>query len=98
MRPIDDSSYDASAAGGLPGILRNSTFLAAFLSFAVAQLGKVFVSYHMDKKWDWKKAISPGGMPSSHTAFIVGLTVAVAKANGTNSQVGACAACIRCEP
>lgn len=88
MRPLPggDPAPEQELLSGISGLFHNSTFLAAVLAFFVAQIAKVFTAFKADKKWDWHKAVSPGGMPSSHTAFIVGLTVAVAQADGTNSR------------
>lgn len=38
------------------------------------------------KRWDWRRSFGSGGMPSSHTATIAGLTTAVAVHSGLDSN------------
>mmetsp|Transcript_32551 Transcript_32551/g.59078 ORF Transcript_32551/g.59078 Transcript_32551/m.59078 type:complete len:195 (+) Transcript_32551:96-680(+) len=65
----------------------NGPFFAAFFAFFVAQLSKVIVFYYESKKWEWSHVIASGGMPSSHTAFVVGLTTAVGFKEGAESSI-----------
>lgn len=68
MRPLPG---DASGGGsGLVGLLHNGAFVAAFLGFFFAQSAKVFTHYYTERKWDFTRLISSGGMPSSHTALV----------------------------
>lgn len=64
----------ADAAGGsgsgLVGLLHNGAFVAAFLGFFFAQSAKVFTHYYTERKWDFTRLVSSGGMPSSHTALV----------------------------
>lgn len=76
---------------GLHGILVNLAFVAALLACSVAQFAKVFTYFYAEKKWDWSRALSSGGMPSSHTAFVVGLTTAIGVQEGTSSNLFALA-------
>jgi len=76
---------------GLLGVLTNSSLIAALLSCLVAQLAKVFTHYHAERAWDWSRAYGSGGMPSSHTAFVAGLTTSIGFQSGTNSNVFAVA-------
>ena len=39
------------------------------------------------KRWDWRRLVSSGGMPSSHTALIMGVTTATAITDGVSSSV-----------
>lgn len=55
------------------------------------QLAKPLVHWHTGKQLDWFLALSPGGMPSSHTASVVGLTTAVGLLEGTSSTIFALA-------
>lgn len=38
------------------------------------------------KRWDWRRSFGSGGMPSSHTSTIAGLTTAVAVHSGLESN------------
>jgi Na+/H+-translocating membrane pyrophosphatase len=60
-------------------------FIAAFLSFFAAQVAKVFTHYYITREWDMTRLVGSGGMPSSHTALVMGLTMATGVMQGTNS-------------
>ncbi|KAJ7552791.1 hypothetical protein O6H91_06G070200 [Diphasiastrum complanatum] len=68
-------------------IFSNQPLIAAFFSFALAQSLKVFTSWYKDKRWDVKKLIASGGMPSSHSATVMGLAVAVGLKDGTGTAL-----------
>eukprot|EP00879_Flechtneria_rotunda_P014682 GHRR01015342.1.p1 GENE.GHRR01015342.1~~GHRR01015342.1.p1 ORF type:complete len:183 (+),score=40.99 GHRR01015342.1:152-700(+) len=96
MRPLPspDPGAPVSIAHGIIGLMTNPTLIAALLSCAIAQLAKPVVHYihQQDKQQlDWMLALSPGGMPSSHTAFVVGLTTALGLQEGTRSGLFALA-------
>lgn len=77
----------APGSGGLVGLFHNGAFVAAFLGFFFAQSAKVFTHYYTERKWDFTRLISSGGMPSSHTALVMGLTTAIGVLQGTNSPM-----------
>jgi membrane-associated phospholipid phosphatase len=60
-------------------------------SVLFVQVAKPLVQWHQGKQLDWLLAISPGGMPSSHTASVVGLTTALGLLEGTSSTMFALA-------
>ena len=60
----------AANSGGFIGLMHNGTFIAAFLGFLFAQSAKVFTAYYTERKWDFTRLVSSGGMPSSHTALV----------------------------
>lgn len=51
-----------------------------------------FAHLAKDRRLDWRHAVSPGGMPSSHTAFVVGMATAVGWFEGTSSAMFAVSA------
>jgi len=59
--------------------------LSAVLSWAAAQLIKIIIELIKTRKFNLSLIISSGGMPSSHAAFVVGLTTAVGLIEGFNS-------------
>lgn len=65
--------------------------MAAFLGFFLAQSAKVFTHYYTEQKWDLTRLVSSGGMPSSHTALVLGLTAALGVLQGTSSPAFAIA-------
>ena len=49
----------------------NHILNAAIISWALAQVLKIFTEFYRSKKIVWTRLIGAGGMPSSHTAFVV---------------------------
>jgi len=85
MSPADASigqSFDA-----FTGILKNGPFIAAFIAFAIAQLLKVFTFWYSERRWDYTRVVGSGGMPSSHTACVIGLTTSIGVINGTHNEM-----------
>ncbi|MCI5824148.1 MAG: divergent PAP2 family protein [Candidatus Melainabacteria bacterium] len=76
----------------------NSTNSGLFMLFTgieaaiIAQLLKFFGYMIINRKIDWRMLVTTGGMPSSHSAGVVGLTTAVAIVCGLNSVEFAIAA------
>ena len=57
----------------------------ALLSWFLAQLIKVILDLVILRKWDVKRFVSSGGMPSSHSALVVAATTAIGKLYGIQS-------------
>ncbi|MFA6074573.1 MAG: divergent PAP2 family protein [Negativicutes bacterium] len=55
----------------------NGVLWCAIISWAIAQLLKVFFDYARNGCFDATRLVGTGGMPSSHTALVVALTAAV---------------------
>lgn len=47
--------------------------ITSLTAIMIAQILKVPISKSKTGKWDWKEAITPGGMPSSHAAGVTAL-------------------------
>lgn len=71
----------------------NSVLFTALIGFFVAQLLKVIFVFIWNKKLDFNRLIGSGGMPSSHSAFVVSLAVSVGIVNGFSSTMFALAFC-----
>ena len=56
------------------GIFQNPVFLSSVIAWALAQIIKVPVEYFRSKRINWALLLSTGGMPSSHSALMVGAT------------------------
>ncbi len=65
--------------------------ICSLLAMLLAQLAKIPLSFLMSRKWDLKVFFSTGGMPSSHSAMVWGLTTAVAFTEGMESSLFAVA-------
>ena len=84
--------YDGLVCAGLVAtalseLNGNHVFMAAFWSWATAQLMKYFTAFYREGRWDWRVMFDSGGMPSSHTSLVVGLTTAIAYAYGLSSSL-----------
>eukprot|EP00262_Sarcandra_glabra_P020480 TRINITY_DN815_c1_g1_i1.p1 TRINITY_DN815_c1_g1~~TRINITY_DN815_c1_g1_i1.p1 ORF type:complete len:172 (+),score=28.73 TRINITY_DN815_c1_g1_i1:258-773(+) len=64
----------------------NLPLISAFLAFAVAQFLKVFTTWYKEKRWDTKRLLGSGGMPSSHSATVTALAVAIGFQEGTGGS------------
>jgi acid phosphatase family membrane protein YuiD len=51
----------------------------------IAQIAKIFTHYYVNQEWDLSRCYSSGGMPSSHTSLVMGLTTAIAMLYGMSS-------------
>mmetsp|Transcript_64128 Transcript_64128/g.202887 ORF Transcript_64128/g.202887 Transcript_64128/m.202887 type:complete len:164 (-) Transcript_64128:113-604(-) len=67
---------------GLQAVSKNTPFVAALMSFAIAQFAKVFTTWYATRQWDFRRLVGSGGMPSSHAAFVCGLTVSIGMMEG----------------
>ena len=61
----------------LSGLLHNRVLIAALIAWGTAQIIKVPVDYFRTRQWHWSLLLTVGGMPSSHSALIVGATNAI---------------------
>jgi uncharacterized protein len=64
---------------------------AALLAFAISQLINFLTFYHKEKRWDKKQLFKSGGVPSSTTATVSALAMAVGFNEGLHGPVFACA-------
>lgn len=66
-------------------------FIAAAVAWLIAQALKMIISFVENKKIDWSLVTASGGMPSSHTAFVVSATTMIGRKEGVESSVFALA-------
>lgn len=55
-------------------ILENQILIGALAAWGLAQLLKPPMEYLRTGKWNWAAMANAGGMPSSHSALVVGAT------------------------
>lgn len=72
-------------------IFRNYVLIAALIAWIIAQMLKVPIEYLRTRHWNWALLIQPGGMPSSHSALIVGITHAIGLSVGFGTPLFALA-------
>ncbi len=75
-------------------LLGNDILMCAFVAWLVAQVTKVLVHGLVARRIDWRRMFGMGGMPSSHTAFLVALTTMVATREGLGSTAFALATAV----
>ena len=69
------------------GVFENPVFLSSVIAWAMAQILKVPIEYLRTKRINWTLLISSGGMPSSHSALMVGATYGAGLFVGFDSPV-----------
>ncbi|XP_008803556.1 uncharacterized membrane protein YuiD-like [Phoenix dactylifera] len=84
---VTSSSMKSMAAPSPPSSLAaNPSLVSAFLAFSFAQFLKLFTTWFKEKRWDSKRLLESGGMPSSHSATVAALAVAIGLQEGTGSS------------
>ncbi|WP_350344674.1 divergent PAP2 family protein [Proteinivorax tanatarense] len=68
-------------------LFQNKYFLIPVLAWAVAQAIKVILEILLTKKMDLNRFVGAGGMPSSHSAFVMSLTTVLAIDFGWDSPI-----------
>lgn len=68
-------------------LMMNKSIMVPVMAWLTAQLTKVFWSIISNKKLDITRLLGSGGMPSSHSAFILALATVVGKKYGFDSYI-----------
>ncbi len=66
----------------LQTLIHNKMFMAPLLSWAIAQVVKTILNFILTKKFNPERLIGSGGMPSCHSATVIGLMYATAFCRG----------------
>ena len=69
------------------GILLNHAVICSLISWFAAQALKIPLYYRVEHRWEWNRFIGSGGMPSSHTAMVIALSITVGALNGFDSAL-----------
>ena len=80
--------------GFFEGLGNNTAFWSAVLAYVIASFLKVVVKFIKTRKIRPSLFVSTGGMPSSHSAFIMAATTAVGMTEGFDSAIFALSAVI----
>ena len=75
-------------------ILTNRVLLCALTAWFVAQAMKIPTYYLVEHKLNWRRFLDSGGMPSSHTALMVSLTIIIGSTLGFGTAAFALSFCI----
>ncbi|KAF9673687.1 hypothetical protein SADUNF_Sadunf10G0050100 [Salix dunnii] len=84
-----------SGASLSSSILTNYPLISAFLAFAIAQSIKFFTSWY-ERRWDLKQLVGSGGMPSSHSATVAALAMAIGFQEGFGGSLFSIALILAC--
>ncbi len=69
------------------GLSKNNTLWVTILSWFISQGIKVILGLIREKRFNFTWLFRPGGMPSSHTAGVVTLTLSLGKRLGYSSPI-----------
>ncbi|XP_044503223.1 uncharacterized membrane protein YuiD-like isoform X2 [Mangifera indica] len=90
------SGQTTPSSSSLMFLPNNLPLISAFLALALAQFLKIFTTWYKEKRWDSKRMLGSGGMPSSHSATVIALAVSIALQEGTGSPAFAIAVVLAC--
>ncbi len=65
--------------------------MSAFAAWAVAQTLKLLLFFVLERRINWRKLIETGGLPSAHSAFVMGLAIGIGIHDGFQSTAFAIA-------
>ncbi|XP_059666433.1 uncharacterized protein LOC132312186 [Cornus florida] len=74
----------------------NLPLLSAFLSFSLAQFFKLFTAWFKERRWDSRMMFNSGGMPSSHSATVTALAMAIGLQEGVGGSAFAISVVLAC--
>ncbi|MBI3912094.1 MAG: divergent PAP2 family protein [Armatimonadetes bacterium] len=63
-------------------VTHNQPLVSAFAAWASAQVIKVILFSVLERRFSWRKLMQTGGLPSAHSAFVVGLALGVGFKDG----------------
>ena len=76
------------------GIINNYIIQVTFASWCTAQVLKTIINAALTKSFEIERLVGAGGMPSSHSALVVALTIATGRQCGVESADFAIAAAL----
>lgn len=68
-------------------IFQNKILICAATAWFLAQALKIPTYWIVERKWEWKRFWGSGGMPSSHTAFVISLAAMTGFIEGFNTSI-----------
>ncbi|XP_042382799.1 uncharacterized membrane protein YuiD-like [Zingiber officinale] len=86
MRKMDESASPGWQSSAPFFLFHGYPLVSAVLAFVIAQSAKIFTTWYNERRWDPKRLIGSGGMPSSHSATVVALAVATGIHDGWGSS------------
>jgi acid phosphatase family membrane protein YuiD len=71
----------------LHDLLANRPLMSAFSAWLIAQVLKTLTFAYLEKQVNWRRMVETGGLPSAHSALVVGLAVGVGLHDGWDSTL-----------
>lgn len=68
-------------------IIQNKYIIVPFFVWLAVQIFKVIYDLIVLKKFNFRRLVGAGGMPSSHSAIVMTITVMIGKQMGFNSSI-----------
>lgn len=72
-------------------IPNNAVLMTSILAWAIAQILKIISWAFVSKELNFRRLVEPGGMPSSHSAFVTSLATGIGLFDGFDSTIFALA-------
>ncbi|KAK2636715.1 hypothetical protein Ddye_031507 [Dipteronia dyeriana] len=89
-------STSTSSTSSSLSVFTNYPLISALASFAVAQFIKFFTLWYRERRWDLKQLVGSGGMPSSHSATVTALAMAIGFQEGFGGPLFSVALVLAC--
>jgi acid phosphatase family membrane protein YuiD len=71
----------------LDTVFHNQIFLAGFIAWMIAQLLKIVTHYIQHRELDLTRIVGSGGMPSSHSSLVMGISTGIGIKYGWGSDI-----------
>ena len=66
----------------LGALFQNKVLIAGLIAWALAQIIKIPLDFLRTRRWNWALLLTTGGMPSSHSALMTAITLAIGLYHG----------------
>lgn len=67
--------------------MNNKVLMACITAWLIAQILKILLTFHSSRKIDLTRFVGSGGMPSSHTSFVMALSTSIGRLYGWDSAI-----------
>ena len=74
-------------------IVDNKVLIACVTAWFTAQMLKILLTFYSSRKIDLTRFVGSGGMPSSHTSFVMALSTSIGRLYGWDSSIFAVSIC-----
>ena len=71
----------------LETVFHNQIFLAGFIAWMIAQILKIITHYIQHRELDLTRIVGSGGMPSSHSSLVMGISTGIGIKYGWGSDI-----------